>query len=84
MTAQSRSARSRSPPARNASPGTGALELDQSETSIAKQGKTVTVHLGLLASKALAGKTLLLDVRATDRNGKRQLEAGAAELRTTK
>jgi hypothetical protein len=47
-------------------------------STIDNHGKTVTAKLALRLPKSLAGKRLRLDVEATDRTGKSQLEPDAA------
>ena len=50
-------------------------------STIDNHGKTVTADLALRLPKSLAGKSLRLDVKATDRKGKSQLEPDAGTLR---
>lgn len=44
-------------------------------------GKTVAAKLALRLDKSLAGRTLKVEVEATDRRGARQLERDAATVR---
>jgi hypothetical protein len=59
--------------------GAGAVELTPG-SRLGHHGKWVTAKLGLRLPKSLAGKDLRVDVRATDRDGRRQLERGAGSI----
>jgi len=48
---------------------------------IGHRGKTVTATLGLKFAKALHGKTLSIDIAATDKQGHRQVEPAARSAR---
>jgi hypothetical protein len=55
----------------------GAVKVAPGST-LTHQGKTVNARLGLMLDRSLAGGKLRVDVEATDRNGRRQLERDAA------
>jgi hypothetical protein len=56
----------------------GKLALVKDATKIGHHGKTVTAELGLKVAKSLKGHTLSIDIAATDRDGKRQVETRRA------
>ena len=58
---------------------TGAVDL-MPGSKLAHHGKWVTAKLALRISKSLAGEDLHVDVRATDRRGRSQLERGAGVI----
>ena len=60
--------------------GTGAVDL-MSGSRLGHRGKWVTAKLALRVPQSLAGEDLRLDVRATDRDGRRQLERAAGSIR---
>ena len=60
---------------------TGKLSIAKDATRIAHHGKTVTAKLGLKVAKSLKGHTLSIDIAATDRDGKRQVEPAARSIR---
>ena len=55
----------------------GAIRSVKRVTRLRHRGKLVTATLGLRFSRKLAGRTLRIDVLATDRRGRRQLEPAA-------
>ena len=60
---------------------TGKLSVAKNATRIGHHGKTVTATLGLKVAKSLKGHTLSIDIAATDRDGKRQVEPAARSIR---
>jgi hypothetical protein len=63
------------------SSATGELSIDRDATKIGHHGKTVTAELGLKIAKSLKGRTLSVDIAATDRKGHRQLQPAARSIR---
>ncbi len=53
-------------------------------TRLTQSGKTVTAKLGLRIDSAMAGRTLDLEVEATDTRGRRQLERAAGSIRVAR
>ncbi len=62
----------------------GAVRLDRGATRVVAAGKAVSAVLALDVDEIAAGRTLTLEVEATDRAGRRQLERGAGTLRVTR
>ena len=62
---------------------TGKLSIAKDATKIGHHGKTVTAKLGLKVAKSLKGHTLSIDIAATDRDGKRQVEPAARSSAST-
>jgi hypothetical protein len=60
---------------------TGELVVAKGATTIAHHGKTVTAKLGLKVAKSLKGRTLSIDIVATDKAGKTQTETAARSIR---
>jgi hypothetical protein len=58
---------------------TGKLALG--ESTIGHRGKTVTAKLGFKVTKSLKGRTLSVDIAATDKAGKTQTETAARAIR---
>jgi hypothetical protein len=48
---------------------------------LSRKGKTVSARLALRLARSLAGRRLRVEVKATDRRGRRQLERDAATVR---
>jgi len=48
---------------------------------LVRKGTTVNARLALQLDRSLAGQTLDVDVEATDRRGRRQLERDAGRIR---
>jgi RTX calcium-binding nonapeptide repeat (4 copies) len=59
----------------------GAVEVVGKRTRLTSEDKTVTARLALRLPARLAGRTLAVDVEATDGRGRRQLERDAGTLR---
>src|SRR3954452_24450711 len=59
----------------------GNLSIVKDATTIAHHGKTVAAKLGIKVAKSLKGHTLSIDIAATDRDGKRQVEPAARSIR---
>jgi hypothetical protein len=60
---------------------TGKLSLAKDATRIGHHGKTVTAKLAFKVAQSLRGRTLSVDIAATDRDGKRQVETAARSIR---
>jgi uncharacterized protein DUF1565 len=58
----------------------GAISVVKRATRLRHRSKLVTARLGLRFSRTLAGRTLRIDVIATDRRGRRQLEPAAGRV----
>ena len=58
----------------------GAVDVVRKRGRLTGKGKTVTARLALRLHNSLAGRTLSVDVEATDRRGHRQLERDAGTL----
>ncbi len=59
---------------------TGAVTPARRATRIGRSGRSVRARLALRLDPSLAGRRLVVDVEATDRSGRRQLERGAAAI----
>jgi hypothetical protein len=59
---------------------TGAVTPARRATRIGRSGRSVRARLALRLDPSLAGRRLVVDVEATDRSGRRQLERGAATI----
>jgi len=59
----------------------GKLALVKNATKIGHHGKTVTAELALKVAQSLKGHTLSIDIAATDRHGKRQVQTAARSIR---
>ena len=60
---------------------TGKLSVAEHATRIGHHCKSVTATLGLKVATSLKGHTLSIDIAATDRDGKRQVEPAARSIR---
>jgi hypothetical protein len=70
-------------PGRGSLSSTGAVEL-MSGSKLGHHGKWVTAKLAMRLPKSLAGEDLRVDVRATDRHGRQQLERDAGRIHVAK
>jgi hypothetical protein len=61
--------------------GRGVVDVVRSATRLTRHGKTATARLAFRLDERLAGKTLMVEVEATDTRGRRQLERDAATVR---
>src|SRR3954451_2247561 len=59
----------------------GKLAVVKNATKIGHHGKTVTAELALKVAQSLKGHTLSIDIAATDRHGKRQVQTAARSIR---
>lgn len=64
--------------------GHGAVKLIARGSRLSHRGRTVTADLALRLPHSLAGKSLRLDVEATDHDGNRQVERLAGHIRLAK
>jgi hemolysin type calcium-binding protein len=62
----------------------GAVRLVRKHTRLTRNGKTVTARLAVRLDKSLAGRTMRVEVEATDRRGARQVERDAATVRVAR
>ena len=62
----------------------GAVSLVRKASRMAPSGKAIVARLALKLDTSLAGRTLRLEVEATDRNGARQIERTAGTLRVAR
>ena len=60
--------------------GAGAVEVVRKRSRLTGKGKTVSARLALRLHDSLAARTLSVDVEATDRRARRQLERDAGTL----
>ena len=56
------------------------VRLSAAQSTIGHHGKTVTAKLGFKAAKSLKGRTLSVDIAATDQAGKTQTENAARSI----
>ena len=60
------------------------LNLAHAGEKLAHHGKTVTAELAVRVPRSLAGESVRVEVEATDRNGRRQAEVLAGQIRLTR
>jgi Ca2+-binding RTX toxin-like protein len=60
------------------------VTLARRDTRLARRGKTVTARLALRIDGSMTGRRLGLEVEATDKQGRRQLERDAGTIRVAK
>jgi hypothetical protein len=63
--------------------GHGAVKLLARDSRVSHRGKTVSARLAIRLARTLAGENLSVDVTATDRHGRRQLEPHAGRIHVT-
>jgi hypothetical protein len=56
------------------------VKVSLGESTIGHHGKTVTAKLGFKVAKSLKGRTLSVDIAATDKAGKTQTENAARSI----
>ena len=59
----------------------GSIAIAEGASKIDHHGRTVTARLAFEVAKSLEGRTLSVDIAATDRDGKRQVETAARSIR---
>jgi Ca2+-binding RTX toxin-like protein len=59
----------------------GAVQLVRKQSRLTRKGKTVSARLAPRLDDSLAGQALRVEVEATDRQGRRQLERNAGTVR---
>jgi hypothetical protein len=62
----------------------GVAKVARGGTRLTRRGKTVTARLALRIDASMTGQGLGLEVEATDKKGRRQLERDAATIRVAK
>jgi hypothetical protein len=59
----------------------GSIAIAEGASKVDHHGRTVTAKLAFEVAKSLEGQTLSVDIAATDRDGKRQVETAARSIR---